>query len=73
MLYTDDSAEEIAIEKTEVAGDGFDGGNISDLGGYYNELVYFVDCAKNGAKVEKATLDAAAQSLEFVLDEIKNA
>lgn len=73
MLYTDDSAEEIKIEKENVLGDGFEGGNISDLGGYYNELVYFTNCAKNGAKVEKATLCDGVESLNFVLEEIKNA
>ena len=73
MLYTDNSAEEIKIEKTEGLGEGFEGGNISDLGGYYNELVYFTNCAKNGTKVEKATAADAVESLEFVLEEIKNA
>ena len=73
MLYTDDSAEEIKIEKTEGLGEGFEGGNISDLGGYYNELVYFTNCAKNGEKVEKATLIDGIQSLNFVLEEIRNA
>lgn len=73
MLYTDDSAEEIKIEKETVLGDGFEGGNISDLGGYYNELVYFTNCAKSGAKVEKATLADGVKSLNFVLEEIKNA
>ncbi len=73
MLYTDDGAEEIKIEKKEVVGDGFKGGNISDLGGYYNELVYFTEQAKNNAPIEKATLAQAAESLNFVLKEIANA
>ena len=73
MLYTDASAEEIKIEKQTGLGDGFEGGNISDLGGYYNELVYFTNCVKNGVKVEKATLKDAVDSLDFVLEEIRNA
>ena len=52
MLYTDSEAKEIVIEKKEDLGEGFEGGNISDLGGYYNELVYFTDCAKNKKAVE---------------------
>ena len=72
MLYTDDEAKEIKIEKKSL-GDGFEGGNISDLGGYYNELVYFTDCAKQGKKVEKATAEDGLESLRFVLEEIKNA
>ena len=69
-VYTNDKAEEIKIEKKKLAG-GVEGGNISDLGGYYNELVYFTDKAKSGEKIEKATLCDAAKSLEFVLGEIK--
>ena len=73
MLYTDEGAEEIKIEKKDVIGEGFKGGNISDLGGYYNELVYFTEQAKNNAPIEKATLAQGAESLNFVLKEIANA
>lgn len=73
MLYTDEKAEEIKIEKAEVLGEGFEGGNISDLGGYFNELVYFTNCAKNGSKIEKATLFDGTESLNYVLEEIKHA
>lgn len=72
MCYTADVAREIQIEKKELSG-GYKGGNISDLGGYYNELVYFTDRIKSGEKIEKATLKDAAKSLEFVLKEIENA
>ena len=65
-------SEEIKIEKEAVLGDGFEGGNISDLGGYYNELVYFTNCAKNALPIEKATLSEGVKSLGFVLEEIKN-
>ena len=71
MCYTDNGASEIKIEKKELAG-GYKGGNISDLGGYYNELVYFTDRIKSGEKIEKATLKDATKSLEFVLKEIAN-
>ena len=73
LCYTENGAEEIALDKKEVIGDGFEGGNISDLGGYFNELVYFTDCAKNGAPIEKATLLDATASLNYVLEEIANA
>ena len=69
-LYTDGKAEEIKIEKKKLSGT-VKGGNVSDLGGYYNELVYFTDKAKKGEIIEKATLKDAAKSLEFVLGEIK--
>lgn len=71
MLYTEDGAEEIVIEKKELAGEAFKGGNISDLGGYYNELVYFTERAKAGEKIERATLSDASASLAFVLKELK--
>ena len=67
-LYTDGKAEEIKIEKKQLKG-GVEGGNISDLGGYYNELVYLTDRVKANGKVERATLREAAESLKFVLRE----
>ena len=73
LCYTDAGAEEIALDKKEIAGDGFEGGNISDLGGYFNELLYFTDCAKNGKPVTQATLFDATESLNYVLEEIANA
>ncbi len=73
LVYTDSGVEEIKLDKADVSVGSFEGGNISDLGGYYNELVYFTDCAKNGARVEKATVESAVGSVEFVLGEIANA
>lgn len=69
MLYTSAGASEIVMEKKELVG-GVQGGNISDLGGYYNELVYFCDKAKKGEKVEQATLCDGVASLEFLLKEL---
>ena len=69
MLYTKDGASEIKIEKKELVG-GVDSGNISDLGGYYNELLYFCDRAKNGEPIEKATLCDGVSSLEFLMTEL---
>ena len=70
MLYTDDGVSEIKIEKKELQGEAYKGGNVSDLGGYYNELVYFTDKAKKGESVEKATLVDGVASLEFLLKEL---
>ena len=71
-VYTEEGAEEIKFEKPELEGE-VTGGNVSDLGGYYHELVYFVNCAKNGAPIERAALADAVASLEFVLREIAKA
>lgn len=68
MLYTEDGAEEIKIEKKELALSGGTQGNISDLGGYFNELYYFVECAKAGKPIEQATLADGAASLKFLLE-----
>jgi len=68
LLYTDAGAEEIKLEKKALTAAGGTGGNISDLGGYYNELYYFTQCAKAGAPVMQATLQDAAASLKFLLE-----
>ena len=72
MLYDNSGLSEIKIDKKQLSG-GYKGGNISDLGGYFNELVYFTDRVKKGEDIKKATLKDGAKSLEFVLGEIKNA
>ena len=41
MVYTNEGAEQITFEKPELEGE-VTGGNVSDLGGYYHELVYVV-------------------------------
>ena len=41
------------------------GGNISDLGGYYNELYYFIDCINKGIQPVKASLTAGAEAVEI--------
>lgn len=70
VLYADGKKEDIVIDKKQISGEGFKGGNISDLGGYYNELLYFTDRAVRGEKIEKATLPDAVNSLKFVLKEL---
>jgi len=42
------------------------GGNISDLGGYYNELYYFIDCINKGIQPVKASLLVGAETVELV-------
>ncbi len=70
MLYDQNGASEIKIEKKELVGKGYEGGNISDLGGYYNELLYFCDRAAKGARIEKAMLCDGVASLEFLMKEL---
>lgn len=47
------------------------GGNISDLGGYYHEIAYFVDCVTNGKPLETVTPMTSRKSLETTLEEIR--
>lgn len=70
MRYDTDGAHEIVLEKKNAAGAADVGGNISDLGGYYNELVYFTERAKSGEKIEKASLADGAASLKFLKKEL---
>ncbi len=72
MCYTNEGVEEIKLDKREMSAN-YKGGNISDLGGYFTELLYFCERAAKGLDIDKATLTDAAESLEFVLDELSGA
>lgn len=47
-------------------------GNVSSLGGYFNELTYFIDCLEKGRMPALATPAQAAESLRVVLAEIES-
>ena len=49
------------------------GGNISEMGGYFNEIKYFVDCILEGRKPEVVTPQDARESLRVVLAEMESA
>lgn len=49
------------------------GGNISSLGGYYNEVKYFVDCVKAGRAPETATAEDARDAVALVFREMASA
>ncbi len=56
------------------AGDSSTGaGNLSSLGGYYNELAAFLSCIERGRAPKIATGDQAAKSLATALAEIQSA
>lgn len=52
---------------------GGGGGNISSLGGYFNEIQYLVNCVKRGRKPETATVGDARDSVALALREIASA
>ena len=49
------------------------GGNISSLGGYFNEVKYFVDCLKAGRAPETATAADARDTVALVFREMASA
>lgn len=68
-LYADGTCVTPKIEKAFVASNAV-GGNISDLGGYFNELKYFTGCIRDGKKPEQAELADAVNSVRFVRGEL---
>ncbi|MCQ2436983.1 MAG: Gfo/Idh/MocA family oxidoreductase [Clostridia bacterium] len=54
-------------------GDNDIGGNISDLGGYYNELKFFVEGLKGEHALDVATVAEAIKSVKLVKKEIEAA
>lgn len=45
--------------------------NVSDLGAYYNEVKYFIECIEKDVPIMIAPLSEGAKSLELVLKEIE--
>lgn len=73
IVRDDQPAQPLAFAKPEVAASGDAGGNISDLGGYYNELAYFYEGLAAGRAPQIATGRQALESLRVVLAEIESA
>lgn len=75
LMITEKSAKRkpLAFVVPQVGGSKSNGGNISSLGGYFNELRYFIDCLERGRKPEIATPEQAAESVRTVRAEIKSA
>ena len=48
-------------------------GNIADLGGYFSEMKYFIDCLENNKEPGEATAQSARDSLEIALSEMESA
>ncbi len=70
MLYKEDgTGEEIHIEKSFEASASA-GGNVSSLGGYYNELEYFLKRLDDPTLPDIASLEEGAKTVKLVLNEI---
>lgn len=68
MTIYEAGKDPVVPEFPKMAAEG--GGNISDLGGYFVELKYFVDRLESGEPFEVVTPETSLQSLKTVLAEI---
>jgi len=59
------------VKRPETGSSNTSEGNISDLGGYFNQLAYFTDCLLKGRQPEIATLVDGRASLALTLREIE--
>jgi hypothetical protein len=64
-VFENDTASIPKIEKAHNSKKEL-GGNVSDLGGYYNELEYFIACISENKQVDQASLSAGAEAVRFV-------
>ncbi len=69
VYYADGGKEDIVLEK-RLKADSSSGGNVSSLGGYYNELKYFLERLDNPELPDIASLEDGAKSVALVLSEI---
>ena len=61
------------LPKPKVKGTGATGGNISELGGYFLEIKYFVDCVTKGQKPSIVMPEDSRDTLALVLKEVASA
>lgn len=66
------SIETPAMEKENIFNSSSEG-NVSELGGYFNELKYFTERVINKQSIGKATLSESVKSFNLVLKEIESA
>lgn len=71
VYYKEGGSEKIEI-KPSFESDNNIGGNISSLGGYYNELRYFIDKLNAGETPDVAPLCEGIKSVNLALAEIKS-
>ena len=67
-IYGEGTSRRFEAPHMEASGAG---GNLSSLGGYYNELAYFVDCISHDRMPQTVTPESSRESLRYVLEEIR--
>ena len=55
------------LPEAEIGASAESGGNISDLGGYYNEIKYFTGCIRDGKKPTIVTPESAREAVRICL------
>ena len=73
MVYPNEGGAVIPELAEEFLGDNDIGGNVSSLGGYYNELKYFVEGLQGKNDLSVATVKEAIASVKLVKREIEAA
>ena len=66
----DEEPAQMEVPKPDTGSSQSGEGNVSDLGGYFNELQYFTNCLKSGKKPEIATLKEAREAVAMALKEV---
>jgi predicted dehydrogenase len=67
-VYEEGSSRKFEAPKMKASGAG---GNLSSLGGYYNELAYFVECVASDRAPTVVTPESSRESLRWVLEEVR--
>lgn len=74
MVYNIDGTALQPVLEKECSSDSDNlGGNISSLGGYYNEIKYFLECLNNGEEIKIAPLEEGIESFRLAIKEINAA
>lgn len=69
----DQATEAVAVEQPSPKESGSSSGNISALGGYFNELEYFTNCLKANKAPEIATIAQASETIRVLCAELESA
>jgi predicted dehydrogenase len=73
LTLDDQAPAELPVEQAGPQESTTGEGNISALGGYFNELEYFVNCLREGRAPEVATLAQATESMRVIRAELESA
>jgi len=69
--YRRNAVQDVTVPRYDASTDV--GGNINDLGGYYNEIRYWCTCLRDNRPCDRVSLDSVLRSHEVVFNEIRSA